>query len=253
MFNGFIHSVIQPIVNGLQSVTRIFFSLPIINGEEDDLQSSGVASHGYSGWILIPSGVAVHSTLDATAETLQSVAVNSVGYSGWILVPSGINIPSIDEVILGVPETEESLENIGNNIPSIEEVIIGTPVTPEPTPVPVSPGVGGGTYAPIFPQKVPKLAPIKETVVNTAYSVIETGELTTVSDDITVRVVNSNTVTGYYRKTRLIAVPQLPDVEPLLPIPQFVVPKFPDESATGLTAQQRRKKQQEQALLLGLI
>ncbi len=251
MFNGFVHSVVQPVTQGFRSVTRIFFSLPALSGEEDDLQNVGTNTQGYSGWILIPSGVAVHSTLDAISETLTNVAENKVGYEAWIRVPSGVNIPTILEEILF---NGDFITNVGTSTQTIEEVITGTPIPePEPTPVVPSPGVGGGTYAPIFPEKpVPKLAPIKEVLTNRSKAFFEATELTTVTDDLAVRVVNSNTVTGWYRKRRFVAYPTLPDVD-IPPKEIFKTPRFPDELPNGITASQRRKRQQNQLLLLDLI
>lgn len=208
--------------------------------EIDDLQIVGLNTQGYSGWILTPSGVAVHSTLDAVAESLTNVGENRVGYSAWIQIPSGINVPSIDEVILGVPETEETVTCVGTAIHTIEEVIVGTPA-PEPTPVPVPSAGGTIGYAPIFEQ-LPVKRKIKETVTNVAKALFDADELTTVSDDLAVRVVNSHAISGRYRKAIFQAIPVMVDVD-LPPKEIFVQSKFPDEMFTGMTAQQRRERQ----------
>jgi hypothetical protein len=219
--------------------------------EIDNLQIVGLNTQGYSGWILTPSGVALHSTLDAIAETLTNVGQNRVGYSAWVRQPSGVNVPAIDEVILGVPETEETVTCIGTAIHTIEEVIVGTPV-PEPEPIPV-PAVGGGTigYAPIFEQIVPRRK-IKETVTNVSKALFASDELTTVSDDLTVVVVNSHSFEGRYRRQTFVAVPVMPDID-LPPKEIFVTHKFPDERFSGLTAEQKRKKTLKQMILLDLI
>ncbi len=211
----------------------------------DDLGFSGVASHGYSGWILIPSGVAVHSTLDAIAETLTHVSENKAGYSAWIRQPSGVNIPGIDEEIVF---SGDILTNVCVATHTIDEVIVGTP-TPEPVPVP-TPGVGGGTYAPIFEEYL-VLPPVEEIVTNAASSLFVAEELTTVEELITARVVNSNTVTGWYRKQTFTAFPILPEVK--TPRVSHTVPKFKEELPASITASQRRKRDEEQMLLLDLF
>jgi len=212
----------------------------------DDLGFTGTASHGYSGWILIPSGVAVHSTLDAIAETLTSVGENRVGYSAWIQVPSGVNIPTILEEIVF---NGDFITNVGTATHTLDEVIVGTPV-PEPVPVP-SPGVGGGTYAPIFDEYVVR-PPVKEVITNVASALFDIDALTTVDDVLTVKGVARNQVTGYYRKRTFVAYPVLPEID-IPPKEVFKTPRFPDELPSGITASQRRQRQQNQLLLLGLL
>ncbi len=219
--------------------------------ETDNLQIVGLNTQGYSGWILTPSGVARHSTLDAIAESLTNVGQNRAGYSAWVRQPSGVNVPAIDEVILGVPETEETVTCIGTAIHTIEEVIVGTPV-PEPEPIPV-PAVGGGTigYAPIFEQVVP-LRKIKETVTSVAKSLFEMEEQTNVEEYATTIARNTTTFEGRYRRQTFVAVPVMPDID-LPPKEIFVTHKFPDERFSGLTAEQKRKKTLKQMILLDLI
>jgi len=214
--------------------------------EIDDILISSQNTQGYSGWILTRSGIAVFSTLDAIVETLTAVCENRVGYSAWVLQLSGINIPSIDEVIVGVPELEETITCVGTNIPSLEEAIVGTPIVPEP--IPVSPGVGGGTYAPIFPQR---FIEIEETLTVAAVAKFETSEHTTVEEFIVATVVNRPTTQAWYGKNRFITYPVIVDVE-LPPKIVTVVPKFPDELSSGITASERRRRQ-EQLVLLDLI
>lgn len=208
--------------------------------EIDDLQIVGLNTQGYSGWILTPSGVAVHSTLDAVAESLTNVGENRVGYSAWIQIPSGINVPSIDEVILGVPETEETVTCIGTGIHTIEEVIVGTPA-PEPTPVPVPSAGGTIGYAPIFEQE-PVKRKIKETVTSVAKALFDADELITIDEYATVIAKNTTTFEGRYRKSIFQAIPVMVDVD-LPPKEIFVQAKFPDEMFTGMTAEQRRERQ----------
>jgi len=142
------------------------------------------------------------------------------------------------------------LTNVGTATHTIDEVVVGTPV-PEPVPVP-SPGVGGGTYAPIFPQEIPKLVPIKEVITNAASSVVDVNEFTTVDDVLTVVGAKRNNITGWYRKQTFTAYPTLPDIE-LPPKVSYKLPRFPDELPSGITASQRRQREEEQLILLGLI
>ncbi len=216
----------------------------------EDILQSQESRQGYVAWVMQRSGVAVHSTLDSIAETLTATGEARIGYAAWILTPSGLNVPSIDEVIVGVPEFEDTVTCIGINVPSLDETIIGTPVVPTPEPVPVSPGVGGGTYAPLFEQDR-HFVDIEETLDNVHASYVALVEYATVEDEVTVYSVNKSNVWGKYRKPIFVAYPTLPEID-IPPKVVEVVPKFPDETPFGMF-EERRQKQLKQLLLLDLI
>ena len=216
--------------------------MPDVN---DILNHSAENRQGYSAWVVTPSGVSILSTIDSIAEVITSVAENRQGYSAWIQTPSGINVPSIDEQIVGVPETEETVTCVGTNIPAIEEQIIGVE---EPEPVPVTPGTGGGTYAPVFADV---FVEIEETLTSVARSQLQFEELTTVEELITATAVNAPTLTARYGKTEYFVYPTIPDIE-LPPRVTIKASKFPDEMSSGMLAE-KRKKMQQQLLLLDLL